>query len=171
MLWYFNLAYGLCYTDSNGFEIRKREFNASAPDPIPGNFYPMIATSFINDTSFQFTAFTDRSHGVTSQQNGQLEMMLHRRLLQSDNLGPVCDDLTQLFDVTSWMMYEAAALSRHLRHRMDLLLQFRPVALFGLAGSDIARHWIDQYNTKWVPLGGKELPPNVHLLTLRAFGI
>jgi hypothetical protein len=67
--------------------MRSRKYQGDIPEPIPGNYYPMVATSYIRDGANQLTLLSHRSHGFSSQSEGQVELMLHRRVLQSDTLG------------------------------------------------------------------------------------
>jgi hypothetical protein len=67
--------------------MRKREFRSSIVENIPGNYYPMVSNSIIKDEQIEMTIMSSRSHGVSSQNEGELEVMLHRRLSQTDSLG------------------------------------------------------------------------------------
>ena len=83
----------LFYTDANGREMkeRKRDYRPTwklkITEPVAENYYPVNSRILINDTSAQFTVMSDRSEGGTSFRNGQVELMLHRRLLVDDFLG------------------------------------------------------------------------------------
>ena len=74
-------------TDSNGREFltrtyNKREsFNWTVVSPIAANFYPITTAIGLNDTDSAFYVLVDRAEGGSSQQDGSLELMLHRRLL------------------------------------------------------------------------------------------
>ena len=50
---------------------------------ISDNYYPIYTKAFIRDEKrdLQLTLLTDRTQGGSSQADGQLELMLHRRLL------------------------------------------------------------------------------------------
>ena len=87
------------YTDANGREILKRvrdyrpTWNLSQTEPQAGNYYPVNSRIFVRDETDQqqqgrqLTLVTDRSHGGSSLADGQIELMLHRRLLCDDSLG------------------------------------------------------------------------------------
>ncbi len=51
------------------------------------NYYPVNAITYINDATRQFTVITDRSQGGASLNAGQLEIMVHRRILHDDGRG------------------------------------------------------------------------------------
>ena len=84
---------GKFYTDANGREMKERIRNhrdtwkLNVSEPVSGNYYPINSRIFINDTKSQLTVMTDRSQGGSSINDGQLEIMLHRRLLKDDFLG------------------------------------------------------------------------------------
>ena len=98
---------GTFYTDANGREILKRvrNYRPSWPnfnqtEPVSGNYYPINSRIFIRDeyadvTSRQLTLVTDRSQGGSSINDGNIEVMVHRRLLMDDSLG-VTEPLNEL---------------------------------------------------------------------------
>ncbi|KAB7498673.1 hypothetical protein Anas_06480 [Armadillidium nasatum] len=84
------------YTDSNGRELQKRikdyretydlPLNA---EPVSRNYYPVTAQFVINSVNGQGSAavLNDRAQGGTSLGDGQIELMVHRRLLHDDAFG------------------------------------------------------------------------------------
>ncbi len=58
-------------TDANGFERRSRQFDSEKP--IPGNYFPMVSFSGIEDSSNMLVVLSDRAHGFTSLASGHLE--------------------------------------------------------------------------------------------------
>eukprot|EP01137_Pigoraptor_chileana_P035462 Opistho-2@29507 len=86
---------GVCYTDSNGREmqLRKRDFRPTwtlqVNEAVSGNYYPVNSRAAIRDANGnrQFTVLTDRSCGGGSIVDGQLELMIHRRLTADDSRG------------------------------------------------------------------------------------
>ena len=85
---------GECWTDSNGREMQRRMKNfrptweLNQTEPVAGNYYPAATSVFIRDASAQLTLLTDAGQGVSgSLRDGELEIMLHRRLLADDRLG------------------------------------------------------------------------------------
>uniref|UniRef100_A0A3B4APV5 Alpha-mannosidase n=1 Tax=Periophthalmus magnuspinnatus TaxID=409849 RepID=A0A3B4APV5_9GOBI len=73
------------FTDLNGFQIQPRRRYLKLP--IQANFYPMPSQAYIQDSQYRLTLHTAQSLGVTSLENGQLEVILDRRLMQDDNRG------------------------------------------------------------------------------------
>ncbi|EFA06316.1 alpha-mannosidase 2 [Tribolium castaneum] len=81
------------YTDLNGFEvIRRKRFHKL---PLQANYYPIPSMAYIEDATTRLTLLTGSPLGTTSLRQGQIEVMLDRRLNQDDNLGmgqPVLDN-------------------------------------------------------------------------------
>ncbi|CAL5361755.1 unnamed protein product [Camellia sinensis] len=81
------------YTDSNGrdFIERIRDYRADwdleVNQPVAGNYYPINLGIYMKDDSKEFSILVDRSVGGSSIVDGQLELMLHRRLLHDDSRG------------------------------------------------------------------------------------
>jgi len=89
---------GSFFTDSNGLEMEYR-MRALTPDsypepreitdePIAGNYFPinsMISARESNRRSF--TIVVDSSQGGSSNSDGMLELMVHRRVLHDDHKG------------------------------------------------------------------------------------
>ncbi len=81
------------YTDSSWEEMmeRRRDFrptwNLNVTNPVAGNYVPLNMAAFVRDANTQLSVVSDRSHGCASLASGQLESMLHRRLLHDDGRG------------------------------------------------------------------------------------
>ncbi|XP_059643821.1 probable alpha-mannosidase At5g13980 [Cornus florida] len=81
------------YTDSNGrdFIERIRDYRADwdleVNQPVAGNYYPINLGIYMKDVSTELSVLVDRSVGGSSIRDGQLELMLHRRLLRDDSRG------------------------------------------------------------------------------------
>ncbi|XP_028775256.1 alpha-mannosidase [Neltuma alba] len=81
------------YTDSNGrdFLKRVRDFREDWPlqvtQPIAGNYYPLNLGIYIKDKKNEFSVLVDRATGGASIQDGEVELMLHRRMLFDDGRG------------------------------------------------------------------------------------
>ncbi|KAK7113101.1 lysosomal alpha-mannosidase-like [Littorina saxatilis] len=171
---------GTFYTDANGREVLKRQLNhretwpLNNTEPVAGNFYPVNSRIYIQDEAkkVQFTVLTDRSEGGSSLRDGEVELMVHRRLLNDDSLG-VGEPLNEtgsdgkglivrgIHYVMLEPMASAAAGHRDLGERL-----FMPPALSLSQPTDRQSH-LGAKNT-WS--GVREaLPDNVHLLTLQQY--
>jgi alpha-mannosidase len=87
---------GTWYTDSNGKEMVKRQYNKRGPsyptpykisEPVAGNYYPVNAMMAIDDGANELVILTDVSQGGASLADGELEFMVHRRVLADDSRG------------------------------------------------------------------------------------
>ncbi|OMO52365.1 hypothetical protein COLO4_37248 [Corchorus olitorius] len=81
------------YTDSSGRDFIERirdyrkDWNLQVNQPIAGNYYPINLGIYSKDDSKELSILVDRSVGGSSIKDGQLELMLHRRLLYDDARG------------------------------------------------------------------------------------
>jgi len=84
------------YTDSNGKEMVKRVYNKRGPtypsvynisEPVAGNYYPVNALISLDDGEMELAVLTDVSMGGASLKDGQLELMVHRRIQDDDSRG------------------------------------------------------------------------------------
>ncbi|XP_034032719.1 alpha-mannosidase 2x isoform X1 [Thalassophryne amazonica] len=73
------------YTDLNGFQMQPRRSYLKLP--LQANFYPMPSQAYIQDSHHRLTLHTAQALGVASLENGQLEVIMDRRLMQDDNRG------------------------------------------------------------------------------------
>ena len=83
--------------DANGREMIKRVVDKRGPsypplnvsEPVAGNYYPVNAMIAVEDTAAktQLAILTDVTQGGSSLKNGQIEMMVHRRVMMDDRRG------------------------------------------------------------------------------------
>jgi len=84
---------GSLFTDDNAWSVLQRSWDSSDVLSIPANYYPSVYASYLQPMDgaepigVHFAVCTDRSQGVSSQDDGSMEMMIHRRLLQDDARG------------------------------------------------------------------------------------
>jgi hypothetical protein len=87
----------ILWSDSNGLEMQQRVLNRRPSwnstawewEPVATNYYPVTARAFIEEPSSgsRLTLSPDRAQGCASLAVGQIECMLHRRLLVDNFLG------------------------------------------------------------------------------------
>ncbi|XP_050428078.1 lysosomal alpha-mannosidase-like [Adelges cooleyi] len=82
------------YTDSNGREMLKRVLNYRSSfdlkenvENISGNYYPINSQIMLTDGRTQLAVLNDRAQGGSSLDDGELELMVHRRLFHDDAFG------------------------------------------------------------------------------------
>ncbi|KAK6267068.1 hypothetical protein QUC31_017905 [Theobroma cacao] len=81
------------YTDSNGRDFIKRirdfrnDWDLQVNQPVAGNYYPINLGIYLQDDSTELSVLVDRSVGGSSLVDGQIELMLHRRLIHDDLRG------------------------------------------------------------------------------------
>ena len=157
---------GLFYTDSNGRQMMKRVRNSrptyeiDSLEPTAQNYYPVNSQIFIKDDSTQLGVLVDRSQGGSSLQDGCVELMLHRRLLDDDAFG-VGEALNENAYGTGLV-----TVGKHLvvlgqdttekRKEMSLDLFYKPLIVFQKNADQNVFPQLDI-----------NLPANVHILTLR----
>ncbi|GBG61654.1 hypothetical protein CBR_g23169 [Chara braunii] len=81
------------YTDSNGRDMIRRVINyrptwdLNVTEPVAGNYYPVNSAIYLGNGNADFSILVDRALGGASLTDGELELMLHRRLLVDDRRG------------------------------------------------------------------------------------
>nr|XP_009684519.1 PREDICTED: epididymis-specific alpha-mannosidase isoform X1 [Struthio camelus australis] len=157
----------LLYTDSNGYQIQKRLFKAYVNNTVARNYYPMVQTAYIEDSSTRLMLLAERAHGVSSQGNGQVEVMLHRRLwnnLEWDlNYNLTLND-TSVVRPVFWLILGTKSVTNTLYRTSGLALEHRPVVMFGALSGDKPK-LAGQLQLNSVH-SSVTVPPNLHLQTL-----
>ena len=122
------------YTDNNGMEMQNRTTHphgrigdADKGVRLAGNYYPVVSRAYLRDNSanLQFTVLTSHSHGGSSLTEGELEIMLHRRLLISDRrgVGQALNDTHQTTPVL-WLLNSDPVHSAKLHRYLANVLQY-----------------------------------------------
>ncbi|XP_059293041.1 alpha-mannosidase isoform X1 [Lycium ferocissimum] len=81
------------YTDSNGRDFLKRvrdhraDWDLQVTQPVAGNYYPVNLGMYITDNKSELSVLVDRATGGASIKDGEIELMLHRRLIYDDSRG------------------------------------------------------------------------------------
>ncbi|KAJ8435417.1 hypothetical protein Cgig2_001069 [Carnegiea gigantea] len=80
-------------TDSNGRDFIERirdyrsDWGLQVNQPVAGNYYPINLGIYLRDSMNELSILVDRPVGGSSILDGQIELMLHRRLLRDDGRG------------------------------------------------------------------------------------
>ncbi|XP_012271344.1 lysosomal alpha-mannosidase isoform X1 [Orussus abietinus] len=173
---------GTFYTDSNGREMIKRLRNyrptwqVKLAEPVSGNYYPVTSKIYLEDPKqgLRLNVLNDRAQGGTSMQDGELELMLHRRLLSDDAFG-VGEALNEeafgkgLVARGTHYIFGASTTDKDnlvLEEKtLALKLALQPWTFVSPAVNLTYDEWKKFY--KMTSAGEvKALPPNVHILTL-----
>ncbi|XP_007954504.1 epididymis-specific alpha-mannosidase [Orycteropus afer afer] len=151
------------HTDDNGYQMQRRPYQAHVNNSIARNYYPMTQAAFLEDSRSRLLLLSERAHGVSSQSDGQVEVMLHRRLWNNFewDLGyNLTLNDTSVVRPMLWLLLGTPPVVAALRPRGGLALQHRPVVLCGeLAGAAPGPPG------PWQQAAGP-LPLNLHLQTL-----
>lgn len=81
------------YTDSNGREFLERTidyrptWDLEVFQPVAGNYYPVNAAIYIEDSDSSLAVLNDRTQGGASLSSGSIELMVQRRLTADDSRG------------------------------------------------------------------------------------
>ncbi|GAB2278382.1 hypothetical protein Dimus_013066 [Dionaea muscipula] len=81
------------YTDSSGRDFIKRirdyrrDWNLQVNEPVAGNYYPINLGIYVHDDKKELSVLVDRTVGGSSISDGEIELMLHRRLVKDDGRG------------------------------------------------------------------------------------
>jgi len=177
-------------TDSNGREFLTRRLNERPTwslevfEPVAGNYYPLTVAGYVRDEQrqLQLSVLADRSQGVASLRDGQMEVMIHRRLLADDNKG-VDEPLNETASMSHFPTWQRVGGGLVVRGSHHLLLSPRRHAMAELRGlmdqlflpptlfystADSSKGEVMAAKAQQVL--SQDLPVNVHLVTLEAVG-
>jgi hypothetical protein len=162
------------WSDSEGAEMvyRRRDWrkywNFTYVVPVTGNYVPVNEVGFINDQNAQLSIINDRSRGFASLQSGEMEIMVHRRLLVDDGrgVGEPLNETEAIRTVTNLVLEKPTESARAFRER-SLLLTHPLISAFA-PPTDNFKQWISSYQTAFSGVQF-DLPKNVHLMTFRPF--
>uniref|UniRef100_A0A8C1FXU6 Alpha-mannosidase n=1 Tax=Cyprinus carpio TaxID=7962 RepID=A0A8C1FXU6_CYPCA len=151
------------FTDNNGYQMMKRTYKTFVNNTIARNYYPMVRAAYIQDDSSRVVFLGERAHGVASLSQGQLEVMLHRRLWNNQewNLGYnlTLNDSSVVRPVL-WMMLGSPSALSSIYQQEALELQHRPVVM----PIDQPREFAKKFSGPFVqPV---VVPQNLHMQTL-----
>ncbi|KAG7212847.1 hypothetical protein KM043_002203 [Ampulex compressa] len=173
---------GEFYTDLNGREMLKRKRNyrptweLELHEPISGNYYPLTSKMSLKDEDkhLKLSALVDRAQGGSSINDGEMEIMLHRRLLRDDAFG-VGEALNETAFGTGLIVRGTHYLFGGSTKKLDALtlkeknlaleLELRSWPLVMPIEHDAINTWCNMSKLQNSALA-KVLPPNVHILTL-----
>jgi lysosomal alpha-mannosidase len=183
------------YSDSNGRQtlMRQRDFRPTwtykVVEPVSGNYYPINSHIYLTDreqenANIVLALVNDRSQGGTSLRDGELELMVHRRLLDDDHkgVGEALNEHEQEPDLpikgpglpvrgTHYLLIDPNLQNRHPMSLIRPLAQnvmMKPWVSFAVTDFTYTK-WKNSFLMKKSGLT-KPLQDNLHILTLEPFG-
>ncbi|KAJ4810161.1 Alpha-mannosidase [Rhynchospora pubera] len=171
------------YTDSNGRDFIKRirdfrsDWELKVHEPVAGNYYPLNLGMFIKDKSTELSLLVDRAIGGSSILDGQVELMLHRRLLHDDGKGvdeslneTVCvNDKCDGLIVQGKFYLNVDPLGEGARWRRTTGQEIYSPLLLAFSEEEIGTKWTGKHITTLSLTGNSyKLPDNVALITLQS---
>ncbi|XP_043527609.1 lysosomal alpha-mannosidase isoform X2 [Frieseomelitta varia] len=182
--YYSNLnTSGEFYTDSNGREMLKRKrdyrptWNIELEEQVSGNYYPITSKISLkdNENQLKLSLLTDRAEGGTSMRDGEIEMMVHRRLLKDDAFG-VGEALNEsAFGEGLVIRGSHYIIGGSLKNLDELAVEektlarqllLRPWPFIIPVETNSSRPYTPYASGSQGTALAKALPPNVHILTL-----
>lgn len=169
---------GEFFTDSNGRQSLKRklnerpQWNVTIAELVGGNYYPVTNEVYIEDNNDRFTVMTDRSQGGSSLVEGEIELMLHRRLLHDDAFG-VGEALNETARGKGLVARGTHRLmlsnGDHINEKKTTIqMHLKPLIFVSDAGDLTLEDWFKLTNCfSWLK---QALPEGVNLLTLEPWG-
>ncbi|KAL0809393.1 hypothetical protein ABMA28_011582 [Loxostege sticticalis] len=173
------------YTDSNGRQMMKRScWNASAnhqqKKPVPACYYPVTSRICIHslNSSVEMCVLTDRPQGGTSYNEGEIELMVHRRLLTDDGFGLEESLNEEAHGAGLVVKGKHRILFGNFRQEIDDLTfservsqaakrwQMEPRLFFASGDKINRRKWQNVRNKRFSSLRLRGLPRHIHILTL-----
>lgn len=177
-------ANGTFFTDSNARETIRRvrdhrpTWELDTTEKVASNYYPVNGWIFIRDyeRDLQLTILPDRPQGGSSLKEGQIELMVHRRLTMDDGFGmdealnePGEDGRGLIVRGKHRVVFGDIQESVRQMRMMSKSMNLRPILSFRkreLAHpSERQKQQRSFVNSKFIGLNRK-LPPNINLLTL-----
>ena len=148
-----------------------RLLSSAAHPQVAGNYFPVNAATWLADGTSALSVCNDRSQGGTSLHDGELELMVHRRLTMDDGRGvgeplsePGLDGKGLIITGTHYLQLTPvggiAAATRHVQQRVYAPLHWSVAPLSGSVSDYLATH-----NGEWTALQ-TPLPLSVELMSL-----
>eukprot|EP01119_Soliformovum_irregulare_P017333 TRINITY_DN5131_c0_g1_i1.p1 TRINITY_DN5131_c0_g1~~TRINITY_DN5131_c0_g1_i1.p1 ORF type:complete len:1043 (-),score=336.35 TRINITY_DN5131_c0_g1_i1:28-3156(-) len=143
------------WTDSNGYDIQRRKHNDKGN--IASNYYPITRSVALGDDNHHLTILVDRALGTAGLKEGEIEIMLDRRLGSDDGRGlgeGVTDNRVTVFNMILQLeKVEHPAKTFEISQRLN-----NPIVLFSAKSPQISPLPV---------LWAQDLPESVELFSLK----
>ncbi|KAG1370202.1 alpha-mannosidase [Cocos nucifera] len=160
------------------YQIRdyRSDWELEVNQPVAGNYYPINLGIYLEDNSTELSVLVDRSVGGTSILDGQIELMLHRRLLHDDGRGvaealneTVCiNDKCEGLTVQGKFYLRIDPLGEGAKWRRSFGQEIYSPLLLAFSEQD-GGNWTSSHIPKFSAMDSYSLPDNVALITLQVF--
>lgn len=172
------------YTDSNGRDFIKRirdfrtDWDLEVNQPVAGNYYPVNLGVYLQDSDIELSVLVDRSVGGSSLVDGQIELMLHRRMLHDDvrGVGEILNETVCIADKCEGLTIQGKLFLRIDRKgegakwRRTLGQELYSPLLLAFTEQD-EDNWLHSKKPTFSGIDSSySLPNNTALLTLQEFG-
>eukprot|EP00474_Spongospora_subterranea_P010186 CRZ10644.1 hypothetical protein [Spongospora subterranea] len=131
-----DIASGQKFYSNNGADFIRRRYDPTRS--IPSNYYPSVSGGRIEDSGRRLSILTGHTSGVTSQNSGVLEFMVHRSLNQDDGRGlaqPIND--RSRAQITMRLFFESSQSARaEASHRKQMITIDHPSILLYPVSAD-----------------------------------
>ncbi|KAK7290560.1 hypothetical protein RIF29_05068 [Crotalaria pallida] len=170
------------YTDSNGRDFIKRirdyrtDWDYEVNQPIAGNYYPINLGIYVKDDKREFSVLVDRPIGGSSLEDGQIDLMVHRRLLLDDSKGVaealnetdcVADDCRGL-TVQGKFYYRVDPLGEGAKWRRTFGQEIYSPLLLAFSEKDDKVDWLNSHVPTFSGIDSSyALPDNIAIITLQ----
>ncbi|KAL1547433.1 alpha-mannosidase [Salvia divinorum] len=170
------------YTDSNGRDFIKRirdyraDWDLDVHQPVAGNYYPINLGIYLADETRELSVLVDRAVGGSSLVDGQIELMLHRRLINDDTRGvgealneTVCvlDDCKGLM-VRGKFYFRIDPLGEGAKWRRTLGQEIYSPPLLAFSEEEEGYNWKSSRTTTFSAMDQSySLPNNIAVITLQ----
>ncbi|GLT27153.1 hypothetical protein SLA2020_021770 [Shorea laevis] len=171
---------GTFYTDSNGRDFIERirdfrkDWDLEVNQPVAGNYYPINLGIYMQDESTELSVLVDRSLGGSSLVDGQIELMLHRRLLHDDVRGvgevlneTVCVTICEGLTIQGKFYLRIDHIGEGAKWRRTVGQELYSPLLLAFAEED-GNNWMDSHVPSFSGIDPSySLPDNVAVITLQ----
>jgi len=174
---------GAWRSDSNCRESQPRRrdwrgnWTVNISEPVAANFYPAACLVSLSDGATTLAVAVDRAEGSSSLADGQLELLVHRRMAHRDGIEPRgymldepgVDGHGLIIRGRHWLLAApAAAAPAAVKAMAQRALAAPTSAATTFAGLDLAPdRWLAAYHGT-ASLLAMPLPPSIHLATVHA---
>ncbi|CAI9763102.1 unnamed protein product [Fraxinus pennsylvanica] len=168
------------YTDSNGRDFIKRirdyrtDWDLKVNEPVAGNYYPINLGIYVEDDKTELSVLVDRAVGGSSIVDGQIELMLHRRLLRDDSKGvdealneTVCiDNKCKGLTIQGKYYYRIDPLGEGAKWRRTTGQEIYSPFLLAFT-EEVEDNWMSSHVPTFSAIDSYSLPDNVAIITLQ----